>query len=111
MFTVLTLCAGGRPALGEYLVFMAAILCLGVFFAVHCLGMYYLFQPYTSDLQVKNPFFSAINFAVYIVCYMCIQIRSTPSWFALLVLAVTVAYSAVILALVYRRAPRTFRVK
>lgn len=90
---------------------MAAILCLGVFFAVHCLGMYYLFQPYTSDLQVKNPFFSAINFAVYIVCYMCIQIRSTPSWFALLVLAVTVAYSAVILALVYRRAPRTFRVK
>ena len=111
MFTVLTLCAGGRPPLGEYLIFMAAILCLGVFFAVHCLGMYYLFQPYTSDLQVKNPFFSAINFAVYIACYMCIQIRSTPSWFALLVLAVTVVYSAVILTLVYRRAPRTFRVK
>ena len=38
MFTVLTLCAGGRPALGEYLVFMAAILWLGGFFAVHCRG-------------------------------------------------------------------------
>ncbi len=111
MFTILTLCAGGRPPLGEYLVFLAAILCLGVFFAVHCLGMYYLFQPYTSDLQVKNPFFSGINLAVYIACYACIQIRSTPSWFALLVLAVTVVYSAVILALVYRRAPQTFRVK
>lgn len=111
MFTVLTLCAGGRPTLGGYLIFLAAILCLGVFFAVHCLGMYYLFQPYTSDLQVKNPFFSGINFAVYAVCYACIQIRSTPSWFALLVLAVTVVYSVLILALVYRRAPRTFRVK
>ena len=111
MFTVLTLCAGGRPPLGEYLVFLAAILCLGVFFAVHCLGMYYLFQPYTSDLQVKNPFFSGINLAVYIACYACIQIRSTPSWFALLVLGVTVVYSAVILTLVYRRAPQTFRVK
>lgn len=111
MFTVLTLCAGGRPPLGEYLIFMAALLCLGVFFAVHCLGMYYLFQPYTSDLQVKNPFFSVINWVVYMVCYVCIQIRSTPSWFALLVLGVTVVYSAVILAAVYRRAPRTFRVK
>ena len=111
MFTVLTLCAGGQPPLGEYLVFLAAILCLGVFFAVHCLGMYYLFQPYTSDLQVKNPFFSGINLAVYIACYACIQIRSTPSWFALLVLGVTVVYSAVILTLVYRRAPQTFRVK
>lgn len=111
MFTLLTLCAGGRPDLGQYVIFLLAILCLGVFFAVHCLGMYYLFQPYTSDLQVKNPFFSAINFAVYVVCYACIQIRSTPSWFALLVLGVTVVYSAAILSLVYRRAPRTFRVK
>ena len=48
---------------------------------------------------------------MYIVCYACIQIKSTPSWFALLVLAVTVVYCAVILTLVYRRSPRTFRVK
>jgi hypothetical protein len=47
----------------------------------------------------------------HMLCYACIQIRSTPSWFALLVLIVTVAYSAVILLLVWRRAPRTFRVK
>jgi hypothetical protein len=111
MFTVMTLCAGGRPDIVEYIVFMAALLCLGVFFAVHSLGMYYLFQPYTSDLQVKNPFFNIINMVVYMLCYACIQIRSTPSWFALLVLIVTVVYSAVILLLVWRRAPRTFRVK
>jgi hypothetical protein len=111
MFTILTLCAGGRPDMVEYLVFMLALLCLGVFFAVHSLGMYYLFQPYTSDLQVKNPFFNIINGVVYMLCYACIQIRSTPSWFALLVLIVTVLYSAVILLLVWRRAPRSFRVK
>jgi hypothetical protein len=111
MFSVMTLCAGGKPDMVEYIVFMAALLCLGVFFAVHSLGMYYLFQPYTSDLQVKNPFFNIINMVVYMLCYACIQIRSTPSWFALLVLVVTVVYSAVILFLVWRRAPRTFRVK
>ena len=111
MFTVLTLCAGGRPAIGGYLAFLAALLCLGVFFAVHSLGMYYLLQPFTSDLQMKNPFFVIVNSVVYGLCYACSQIRSTPSWFALLVLAVTVAYSAVILLLVYLRAPKTFRVK
>lgn len=111
MFTVLTLCAGGQPPLGSYCIFLAALLCLGVFFAVHSLGMYYLFQPYTSDLQVKNPFFGIINYLVYLLCYLCCQIRSTPSWFALLVLAVTILYSAVILFLVYRRAPTSFRVK
>lgn len=111
MFTLLTLCAGGRPPLGEYLAFLAALLCLGVFFAVHALGMYYLFQPYTADLKAKNPFFGIINGIMYVLCYACIQIRSIPSWFTLIVLLVTVVYSAAVLALVRFRAPRTFRVK
>ncbi|MDD6159669.1 MAG: hypothetical protein PUB51_00875 [Oscillospiraceae bacterium] len=111
MFTVFTLCAGGRPPLGQYLAFMAALLCLGVFFAVHSLGMYYLFQPYTSDLQMKNPFFGIINGVMYVLCYTCIQIRSTPSWFTLVVLIVTVVYSAAILLLVRKRSPSRFRVK
>lgn len=111
MFTVLTLCAGGRPAPMDYGAFLVALLALGVFFAVHSLGMYYLFQPYTSDLKVKNPFFGIINGVMYVLCYSCMQIRSTPTWFTAVVLAVTVVYSAVILLAVWRRAPRTFRVK
>ena len=111
MFTAMTLCAGGRPPLADYMAFLIAILCLAVFFSVHSLGMYYLFQPFTSDLKVKNPFFGVINGVMYAVCYACIQIRSTPTWFTPVVLAVTVVYSAVILLLVWKRAPKTFRVK
>ena len=111
MFTAMTLCAGGRPPAADFMAFLAAILCLSVFFSVHSLGMYYLFQPFTSDLKVKNPFFAAINGVMYAVCYACIQIRSTPTWFTPVVLAVTVIYSAVILLLVRKRAPKTFRVK
>lgn len=111
MITVLTLCAGGRPPLTDYLAFMLALLALGVFFAVHSLGMYYLFQPYTAELQMKNPFFGVINGVMYVVCYSCVQIRSTPGWFTMLVLVVTVLYSAVILLAVRLRSPRTFRVK
>lgn len=111
MFTAMVLCAGARPPLVDYIAFLIALLALGVFFAVHSLGMYYLFQPYTSDLKVKNPFFGIINGIMYAVCYTCIQIRSTPTWFTPVVLAVTAAYSAVILFFVWKRAPRTFRVK
>ncbi len=111
MFTAMVLCAGAKPPIVEYIAFLIALLALAVFFSVHSLGMYYLFQPYTSDLKVKNPFFAVINGVMYVVCYACIQIRSTPTWFTPVVLLVTVLYSAVILFFVWRRAPKTFRVK
>ena len=111
MFTAMVLCAGAKPPVVDFIAFLIALLALSVFFSVHSLGMYYLFQPYTSDLKMKNPFFGVINGVMYVVCYTCIQIRSTPTWFTPVVLAVTILYSAVILFFVWKRAPKTFRVK
>ena len=111
MFVLLTLVAGGRPPVGEFILFLLALLSLGVFFATHSLAMYYLFQPYTSELDTKNPMFKFLNIAMYAVCYGATQIKSTPTWFALLVFVVTAVYSVVMLGLVLRRAPKTFRVK
>ena len=111
MFVLLTFLGGGRPPVGEFILFLLAILSLGVFFATHSLGLYYLFQPYTSDLDTKNPIFKLLNIAMYAVCYGASQIKSTPTWFALLVFGVTAVYSVGMLALVLRRAPKTFRVK
>lgn len=96
---------------GELAAFCASVLLLGVLFAVHPLFLYYVFQPYTSDLNVKNPFFTALSMIMYIVCYLCIQIKQPPAGFALIVMGLTVVYTAVALTLVFRRAPRTFRVK
>ena len=111
MFTAMVLCADSRPSVVEYIAFLIALLALSVFFSVHSLGMYYLFQPFTSELKIKNPFFGVINGIMYVLCYSCIQIRSTPTWFTPVVLVITLLYSAAILLLVWRRAPRTFRVK
>lgn len=111
MFVLLTLLAGGQPPMGEFILFLLAILSLGVFFATHSLAMYYLFQPYTSELDTKSPLFKILNFVMYVVCYAALQVKSTPTWFALLVLGMTVVYSVVMLTLVLRRAPKTFRVK
>lgn len=95
----------------ELAAFLLSILCLSVFFTVHPLFMYYVFQPYTSQLAVKNPFFSVINWVVYMVCVLCLQIKQPPHYFVLIVLAATVVYSAAALLVVWRRAPKTFRVK
>ncbi|OUN20128.1 hypothetical protein [Pseudoflavonifractor sp. An85] len=111
MFILLTLLAGGRPPMGEFILFLLALLSLGVFFATHSLAMYYIFQPYTSDLDTKNPMFKFLNIAMYAVCWAASQVKSTPTWFALLVFGMTVVYSVVMLILVLRRAPKTFRVK
>lgn len=91
--------------------FLLSILCLAVFFTVHPLFMYYVFQPYTSQLAVKNPFFGILNGVVYMVCILCLQIKQPPHYFVIIVLVATILYSAVALLVVWKRAPKTFRVK
>lgn len=108
---ILVPASGARPPAGELVPFLLCILCLAVLFSVHPLFMYYIFQPYTTQLCVKNPFFGVINWVMYLVCWMCIQIKQPPRGFALIVLCATLLYIASALLLVWRRAPRTFRVK
>lgn len=95
----------------EVLLFTASILCLAIFFSVHHLFLYYVFQPYTTELGVKNPFFKLINAIVYLICFGCLQLKTAPSYFTITVIAATVIYIMTALILVYRLAPRSFRVK
>ena len=103
--------AAGAPLGGGLALFCLAVLSLAVFFSVHPLFLYYIFQPYTAQLAVKNPFFGILNWVVYFVCWMCLQIKQPTSVFTLLVVVCTVAYSAVALAVVWNRAEKTFRIK
>ncbi len=91
--------------------FIITILLLSIFFTVHHLFMYYVFQPYTTELNVKNPFFNIINGIVYVVCYVCLQIQSGNGIFTLIVLCSTVIYIIVALLLVFKFSSKTFRVK
>ena len=109
--TALLTLAAGAPLGGGLALFCLAVLSLAVFFSVHPLFLYYIFQPYTAQLAVKNPFFGILNWVVYFLCWMCLQIKQPTSVFTLLVVACTVAYSAVALAVVWSRAEKTFRIK
>ncbi len=105
------LLCGLAPFSADLLLFCAAILLLAVLFTVHHLGLYYLFQPYAENLQVKNPFFSIVNGVLFLLCFLCLQLEVGGLGFTVTVLLFTLGYTAAALVLVYRLAPRTFRVK
>lgn len=95
----------------EFLLFCAAILLLSILFTAHHLCLYYIFQPYSESLQVKNPFFTVLNIAMYVICFLCLEIKATGLAFTIGVLGFTILYIAAALLFVYRLAPRTFRIK
>lgn len=88
-----------------------SILCLACFFAIHHLFLYYVIQPYTKELTVKSPLFKIVNSIIYIISYICLQVKTSSLYFTLGVMAVTIIYMILALALTYKLAPKTFRLK
>lgn len=89
----------------------AMILTLSIFFVINSMFLYYIFQPYTTDLNVKNPFYKLFNFITYILCYISLQLRNVSLTFLFIVIIVTIIYMITALITVYRIAPRTFMIK
>jgi hypothetical protein len=102
--------AGGAPAAEMFLLWVA-LLALAVFFSVHHLFMYYIFQPYTSELNTKNPYFFIVNSIVSAAAVFFIIEQPPVGLFTWTLVSLTVLYLTVSLILVRRFGPRTFRVK
>jgi hypothetical protein len=90
---------------------LVMILSLSIFFSVHFIFVYYIFQPYTATMDVKNPFFNIINGLVYFLSYMSMQIDEPAARFVWYIVIFALLYVAMAVTLVYRMAPKTFRVK
>jgi hypothetical protein len=108
--TVVFMAAGGVPGPDLGLLWLS-VLSLAVFFSVHHLAMYYFFQPYSTDLFAKNPFFHLVTFAVSAASGAGIVMQPPIVPFTLIVFAAAIVYLAAALTLVSRYGHRTFRVK
>lgn len=102
--------ADGKMLLTMFPVFVS-VLVLSLLFSVHHLFMYYVFQPYTADLEMKNPFFNVVNGIMYMLCFLCLQLDSAPRNFAIILIVLTLAYIGAALFLIYKFADRTFRIR
>ena len=90
---------------------MATIFSLSLFFSTHYLFIYYMLQPYTVDLVQKSPLYSLANIVMYALSYGSIHIKTSSVAFTFAVILFTLAYTAMAIALTYKLAPKTFKLR
>lgn len=108
---LLLFASGGTDNPLNYVVIIVSVLCMSIFFSVHYLTLYYLLQPYNAGTELKSGTYQLIMGVTYIACYVMMQLRLPTFAFGLSTIAFCVLYSVVACFLVYKVAPKTFRIR
>ncbi|MGM0216157.1 hypothetical protein [Enterococcus sp. AZ109] len=101
----------GILSLQFYAVLLLLLFSLAVLFSFHELFIYYLLQPFTSEMEVTNPIYKIVSGVFYGIAYANLQIDVTGLSYALLVSAVSLLYIGIGLVVLWKKAPDTFRIK
>ncbi|HIV16468.1 MAG TPA: hypothetical protein IAB17_00590 [Candidatus Alectryocaccobium stercorigallinarum] len=102
---------GGTDNPLNYIILVVSIICLSLFFSIHYLTIYYLLQPYNAGTEMKSGAYNLVRMATYFACFFIMQLRVPIFIFGLLTIIFCVLYSVAACALVYRLAPKTFRLR
>lgn len=108
---VLLYASGGTDNPLNYAVLLVSILCMSVFFSVHYLTIYYLLQPYNAGTEMKSGTYQIVLSVTYLVCFFMMQVEMPIFIFGIMTIAFCVIYCIAACILVYRFAPRTFRLR
>ena len=108
---VLLYASGGTDNPLNYVVLFVSILCMSMFFSVHYLTVYYLLQPYSVDAQVKSGTYQLVMSITYFVCFYLMRVRMPTLVFGVMCIAFCVLYFIAACILIYRFAPKTFRLR
>lgn len=103
--------SGGTDNPLNYLVLIVSILCMSMFFSIHYLTIYYLLQPYNAGTEIKSGTYRIVVTATYLVCYALMQVRMPTLLFGVMTIVFCILYSIIASVLVYRYAPKTFRLR
>lgn len=102
--------SGGTDNPINYGVIIVSICALSIFFSVHYLTIYYLLQPYNAGTEIKNGTYRLITMVTYLVCYWMIYLHVPTLLFGILTIIFCVVYIIAACLLVYKFAPKTFRI-
>ncbi len=103
--------SGGTNNALNYGVLIVSILCMSLFFSVHYLTIYYLLQPYNAATEMKSGTYSIVMSATYFLCFSMMQLKMPTLLFGVMCIVFCILYSVVACILVYRLAPKTFRLR
>lgn len=108
----LLLCvSGGTDNPLNYGVLFVSVVALSIFFSVHYLTLYYLLQPYNAGTEIKSGTYKLAMWGTYMVCYIFLQMRFPTLIFGAATIVFCLAYCAAASLLVYRLAPKTFKIR
>ena len=102
---------GGTDNPLNYVVLIVSILCMSLFFSIHYLTIYYLLQPYNAGTEVKSGTYQIVLTVTYVVCFALLKLRMPIMIFGVMTIIFCILYSIVASILVYRFAPKTFRLR
>lgn len=108
---ILLYASGGTDNPLNYAVLFVSVVCMSVFFSIHYLTIYYLLQPYNAATEMKSGTYQLVLSVTYFVCFFLMQVRMPTLVFGLTCIAFCVLYSIVACFLIYRFAPKTFRLR
>lgn len=108
---LLLFASGGTDNPLNYGVLFVSVVCMSIFFSVHYLTVYYLLQPYNAGTEIKSGTYQLVMSVTYLVCFCMMQVRMPIITFGLMCIVFCVLYCAAACVLIYRLAPRTFRLR
>lgn len=103
--------SGGTEDPLNYVVLFVSILCMSVFFSVHYLTIYYLLQPYNAGTEMKSGTYQLVLSVTYLVCFFMMQVKMPTIVFGGAAILFCVLYCILACLLVYKFAPKTFRLR
>lgn len=108
---VLLYISGGTDNVLNYVVTFISVISMSAFFSVHYLTVYYLLQPYNVDTEIKSAMYRVVQWVTYFVCYLMMQVKMPTLVFGGVAILFCVLYCVIACVLVYRLAPKTFRLR
>lgn len=108
---ILLYVSGGTDNALNYVVLLISVPCMSVFFSVHYLTIYYLLQPYNAGTEMKSGMYQIVSSGTYLVCYLMTKVQMPTFVFGGMTIVFCVVYCVVACMLIYRLAPKTFRLR
>lgn len=110
-FIIVGMASGNAKNIAAIVPVCVGIILLAVFYAVFNLLVYYICQPYSSELKVKGYTFFAAHAGMLAICYGCVYVSCTAFVFDMVLAAALAAMLSLSATLVYHFSNYTFKVR
>ena len=109
----LTIMVLGRFAFSMETILLTALLLISLtaLFSFHDLFIYYILQPFTKDMDVSNPLYKFLSWALYWVAYLNSKLDLGSHLYILLISIAMITYVSIGYWILLKKAPQTFRLK